>query len=74
MMNTRTHKTYSKNDVNNSRKMNHSAREQQSASPAPAHERRTHTVIREPVDATERAMDIAIGGEGRPWVERRKTG
>lgn len=33
-------------------------------------ERRTHSVIRAPVNSIERAMDIAIGAEGKPWVER----
>jgi hypothetical protein len=36
-------------------------------------ERRTHSDIREPVTSIEHAMDIAIGDEGKPWVERRKA-
>ena len=33
-------------------------------------ERRTHSVIRAPVNSIEHAMDIAIGAEGKPWIER----
>jgi hypothetical protein len=36
-------------------------------------ERRTHSIIREPVNSVEDAMDVAIGGEGKPWVERKRT-
>jgi hypothetical protein len=36
-------------------------------------ERRTHPVVREPLNPIEDAMDVAIGGEGKPWVERRKA-
>lgn len=30
---------------------------------------RTHSPIRKPVTSIEHAMDIAIGAEGKPWVE-----
>ena len=35
-------------------------------------ERRTRSISQGPMDPTEEAMDIAVGGEGKPWVERKK--
>jgi hypothetical protein len=73
--NARTQKTNSMSHVSNQTEKNRSSRRPQAKaanSPMPM-ERRTHSEIREPVDTNERAMDIAIGGEGKPWVERRKT-
>ena len=36
-------------------------------------DRRTRSISQEPVDPDEEAMDIAIGGEGKPWVQRKKV-
>ena len=59
----------------NPKEENHSSREQQSKTPncSVQIEQRTHPAIREPVTSIEHAMDIAIGAEGKPWVERRKA-
>jgi hypothetical protein len=34
---------------------------------------RTHSLILEPVDSIEHAMDIAIGAAGEPWVEAKEA-
>ena len=75
LRNARTQKTNSMNHVSNQTEKNRSLRRQQAKatnSSVPI-ERRTQSVIQEPVDPSEQAMDIAIGGEGKPWVERRKA-
>lgn len=38
-----------------------------------AWDRRTRSISPDPVDPAEEAMDIAIGGEGKPWVHRKRT-
>lgn len=59
--------------VSNQKEKDHSSQEQQSqaANLSVQIEQRTHSVIREPVNSIEHAMDIAIGAEGKPWVERK---
>lgn len=72
--NARTQKTNSMNHVSNQKERNRSSRRQttKATNSSVPIERRTQWVIQEPVDPSEQAMDIAIGGEGKPWVERRK--
>jgi hypothetical protein len=73
--NARTQKTNSMNRVSIQKERNRSSRRQttKATNSSVPIERRTQSVIQEPVDPSEQAMDIAIGGEGKPWVERRKT-
>jgi hypothetical protein len=73
--NARSHQTNSMNYVSKQKERNRSFRKQHSnaANPSVQIERRTQSATREPVDPIEDAMDIAIGGEGKPWVERRKA-
>lgn len=70
----RIHKSTLLSDARN-KKVNHSSREQHTQDQTlPVQiERRTHSDIRELVDSIEHAMDIAVGHEGKPWVERRRA-
>jgi hypothetical protein len=36
-------------------------------------DRRTRSISPDPVDPAEEAMDVAIGDEGKPWVQRKRT-
>ncbi len=71
----RNHKSTLLSDVSNQKEANHSSQEKHSkdAKLSAQSERRTHPDIREPVTSIEHAMDIAIGDEGKPWIERRKA-
>lgn len=75
MGNARTHKTNSIDYVSNQKEKNRSLPKQQTKAmnPSVSIERRTRSLAQEPPGPVEDAMDVAIGGEGKPWVERRKT-
>jgi hypothetical protein len=59
-------------DLNHQREKNHSSLKQQREDVSVKSEQRIHSVIREPVNSVEQAMDLAIGGEGKLWVERKR--
>jgi hypothetical protein len=65
----------SMNYVSNQKEQNYSSQEQQSKAAilSAQNERRSQSVVREPVNSVEHAMDIALGAEGKPWVERKRT-
>lgn len=71
--NARNHKSNSTSYVSNQEKKKRFSQEQnQTANPSVQIERRTHSLVQEPLDPIEDAMDVAIGGDGKPWVERRR--
>jgi hypothetical protein len=73
--NARNQKLNSMNYKSNSQRKNRSSQDRQSKAEnrSVQIERRTHSLVGEPLDPIEDAMDVAIGGEGKPWVERRKA-
>jgi hypothetical protein len=70
----RIHKSTLLSDASN-KTVNHSSQEQhtQGANLPVQTERRTRADIREPVTSIEHAMDIALGDEGKPCIEKRRA-
>lgn len=70
----RIHKSTLLSDVSNQKKVKHFSQEQQSrAANCSVRSRSTLSIVREPVNSIEHAMDVAIGAEGEPWDEKKEA-